>query len=212
MTLAVMASLQCAMAGAPSVRQDFSRVIANKPDAERGAALYANCAGCHGAQGGGETSGAMPRIAGQHYRVLARQLVDFRRGQRWDFRMEAVAANHDILADLQDITDVAWFVSQLDRDGARGVGDGEYVDKGAAVFLARCASCHGASGQGDDARGVPRLSGQHAGYLARQIYDAVDGRRPALARTHRDRFEPLALDEIQGLADYLSRSSWQSGN
>ena len=37
-----------------------------------------------------------PRIAGQHYSVLLKQLVDFRHGKRWDFRMEERADQHHL--------------------------------------------------------------------------------------------------------------------
>jgi cytochrome c553 len=190
--------------------RELARALASTPDAERGAMLFTQCAQCHGADGGGSTAGAVPRIAGQHYRVLVRQLVDFRHGRRWDMRMEGIAGSHDVIPAPQDIADVAWHVSQLDRDGTRGIGDGEYLEKGAQIYAARCASCHGAEGEGDDAREVPKLAGQHAAYLARQLYDAVDGRRPSLTRTHGRRFKPLALDEVLGLTDYLSRQGWNS--
>ncbi len=191
--------------GAESSKQNFTRTMALKPDVNHGQELFGQCAACHGADGGGATNGSIPRIAGQHYRVLVRQVLDFRRGARWDVRMEEVATSHEVVAGLQDIADVASYVSQLSRDGSRGVGDGENIDKGAAIYGSGCASCHGKNGEGDDKSGIPRLVGQHAGYLARQIYDAVDGRRPALANSHRKRFVNLDFQEVQGLADYLSR-------
>jgi cytochrome c553 len=200
------------MAGTPAVGQELSRVLASTPDTGRGAVLFAQCAQCHGPDGGGSAAGTVPRIAGQHYRVLARQLVDFRHGRRWDIRMEGMANSHEVIPRPQDIADVAAYVSELRRDGVRGIGDGEYVEKGARIYEAKCASCHGANGAGDGARDVPRLAGQHAAYLARQLYDAVDGRRPALARSHGGLFKPLALDEVLGLTDYLSRVGWSSGD
>src|SRR5688500_11024908 len=172
------------IAWAATVRQDVATVLAGKPDANHGAQVFEKCTSCHGADGGGEVNGSVPRIAGQHYRVLARQIVDFRLGKRWDFRMEGVATSHNVMPELSDITDVAWYVSTLERDGARGVGDGQHLEKGAAIYGAQCASCHGPQAEGNDAKEIPRLSGQHAGYLARQIYDAVDGRRPHLANSH----------------------------
>src|SRR5262245_29362330 len=171
-----------------AAHREFTQVVALKPDEDQGRKLFEGCASCHGADGGGTTDGSIPRIAGQHYRVLVRQLVDFRRGARWDVRMEGVASSHEYLDDRQDIADVAIYVSGLSRDGARGIRAGEYVEQGAAIYAKACRSCHGASGEGDGARDIPRLAGQHAGYLSRQIYDAVDGRRPALTRTHRKRF------------------------
>jgi cytochrome c553 len=205
---AIAMSLSWAVSAAPKARQEFAQVLAAKPDATRGEELFGHCVSCHGPDAGGEVAGSTPRIAGQHFRVLARQLVDFRHGKRWDFRMEGIAKSHEILPRVQDIADVAWYVSTLDRDGARGVGDGQNVARGLSLYVAQCASCHGGKGEGDDQRGIPLLAGQHAGYLSRQIYDAVDGRRPPLGDTHRKRFAPLAFEDVLALSDYLSRLGW----
>jgi cytochrome c553 len=193
---------------AGSAQKDYAQVTALKPDLEHGAELFQQCGSCHGPDGGGVVEGSVPRIAGQHYLVLVRQLVDFRRGKRWDFRMEGVATSHEVIPDLQDVADVAGYVSELARDGARGIGDGANVERGAALYREQCASCHGPKAEGNGPQGIPRLSGQHAAYLARQIYDAVDGRRPPLTRTHRKRFAPLAFEDVLGLSDYLARIGW----
>lgn len=198
----------CAVA-APDTRREFAAAVAKVPDAERGEQLFARCIACHGADGAGVVSGSIPRIAGQHYRVLVRQIVDFRHGRRWDVRMEGAARNHEVIASVQDIADVAWYVSQLERDGIRGVGDGQYVGLGARLYEDKCASCHGRNGEGDGPRGIATISGQHASYLSRQIYDAVDGRRPPLSRSHRALFKPLSFEEVLGLTDYLSRVGWR---
>lgn len=190
---------------ATTTQQDFTRVLASKPDPAHGAELFEQCKACHGPDGGGTPEGAVPRIAGQHYRVLVKQIVDFRHGTRWNFRMEGVATSHNVLPELQDIADVAAYVSTLTSDGTRGVGDGQYVERGAAVYRAQCGDCHGKSGEGDGSKGVPRVAGQHAGYLMRQIYDAVDGRRPPLTKSHGKRFEPLVFEDVLGLADYVAR-------
>lgn len=189
-------------------RKEYAAVLASAPDAERGERLFAACTGCHGLDGAGSTSGSVPRISGQHYRVLVRQIVDFRRGKRWDARMEDVARDHELLPSSQDIADVAWYISELGRDGVRGVGDGQYIELGQKLYADKCSSCHGRNGEGEGTREVPVISGQHAGYLARQIYDAVDGRRPPLTRSHRKLFEPLSFEDVLGLTDYLSRVGW----
>ena len=195
-------------AAEPVSKREVKAVLALEPREDHGLELFAKCAECHGRDGGGDTSGAIPRIAGQHYRVMVRQILDFRRGKRWDFRMEGVATSHEILRERQDIADVAWYVSRLDADSARGVGEGHYLQQGAKLYADKCASCHGADGEGNDSQEIPRLAGQHAGYLARQIYDAVDGRRPELTRTHRKDFEPLGYEDVLGLSDYLARIGW----
>jgi len=206
--LVVMLSMPWLALGAGTASSDYKAAINSKPDPINGEALFEYCTSCHGPDGSGDVSGSIPRIAGQHYRVLVRQIVDFRYGKRWDVRMEGIAAKHTLLATSQDIADVAAFVSRLDRDGSRGVGDGLYVEKGAAIYAQQCASCHGARADGDGDKGIPRLSGQHAAYLARQIYDAVDARRLPLAETHRKRFVPLDFEQVLGLTDYLSRIGW----
>jgi cytochrome c553 len=206
--LVVMLSMPWLALGAGTASSDYKAAINSKPDPINGEALFEYCTSCHGPDGSGDVSGSIPRIAGQHYRVLVRQIIDFRYGKRWDVRMEGIAAKHTLLATNQDIADVAAFVSRLDRDGNRGVGEGLYVEKGAAIYAQQCASCHGANAEGDGDKGIPRLSGQHAGYLARQIYDAVDARRLPLAETHRKRFVPLDFEEVLGLTDYLARIGW----
>ena len=120
-------------------------------------------------------------------------------------RMEGVATSHDVIPELQDIADVARYVSAMPREGASGIGDADNLETGAQIHARQCASCHGASGEGVDARGIPRIAGQHAAYLSRQIYDAVDGRRPALTASHRKLFAPLDFQQVRGLADWLSR-------
>ena len=197
---------------ADSARREFSEVIASKPNAANGEELFAQCVACHGSDAAGLHLGSTPRIAGQHYRVLVRQLIDYRYGRRWDFRMEQVAADRHGLSGTQDIADVAWFVSRLDRGGARGVGDGEYLELGATLYATDCVSCHGIGGEGNDVKEIPRIGGQHAAYLVRQIHDTVDGRRPPLTRTHRKLFAGLTFEEVLGLTDYLSRAGWQLEN
>jgi cytochrome c553 len=198
------------LAAATPAQRELERVLVLTPDATRGAALYARCVTCHGRDGGGVVAGTVPRIAGQHYSVLVRQIVDYRHGRRWDMRMEAVAKSHMTLADEREIADVAAYVSSLPRDGSRGIGDGTHIGRGGALYAGMCERCHGAAGEGDERKAIPRIGGQHASYLMRQIYDAVDGRRPPLERTHRRRFEPLSFEEVLGVSDYVARMGWNA--
>jgi cytochrome c553 len=195
---------------ASSAQRELAAVVGSKPDLTHGAELFGQCTGCHQADGGGEPNGSTPRIAGQHFRVLAKQLVDFRYGKRWDFRMEGMADKHH-LAGAQDIADVAAYISELDQAGKRGIGGGEFVEDGRRIYAGECQSCHGTDAQGTD-DGIPRLAGQHYGYLMRQMYDAVDGRRPALSRLHGKRIAPLDFEQIRAVADYLARIGWQAGD
>lgn len=186
---------------------EFAQVLRSRPDLERGAELFRDCAACHGRDGGGSEDGDVPRIAGQHFNVLVRQLVDYRHETRWDIRMEHYAGRR-LLSNAQAIADVAGYASALGLPAARGVGDGQYVSHGKEVYAARCAQCHGASGEGNSKDVVPRLAGQHYEYLLRQMYDAVDGRRPNFSRAHVRLLARLERADFVGLADFLSRSEW----
>jgi cytochrome c553 len=64
---------------------------------------------------------------------------------------------------------------------------------------------HGQSAQGDAKKLIPQIAGQHYEYLMRQIYDAVDGRRPNFSTSHVRLLARLQRDDTVGLADYLSR-------
>jgi cytochrome c553 len=139
----------------------------------------------------------------QHFHVIVKQLVDFRYGKRWDFRMEQRANTH--LGAFQDIADVASYFSQQPRKKRPDEAAGENFAQGANLYGANCASCHGARGEGDDEGAVPMLAGQHPAYLLRQMYDSVDGRRPSLAQLHSKRIKPLDFEQLRAIASYLSQ-------
>jgi cytochrome c553 len=196
--------LPCAANAASPARSELQAALRATPDTEHGAALFAQCVACHGPDGQGLPDGSTPRIAGQHFHVLVKQLVDFRYGKRWDFRMQQRASTH--LGAFQDIADLASYLSQLPRKSNTDEVDGRNVADGANLYQANCASCHGVRGEGDDADGVPMLTGQHPAYLLRQIYDAVDARRPTLAQLHSKNIKPLNFEELRDIALFLSRA------
>lgn len=192
---------------AGNARRDLQQATRATADVDGGRELFLQCVSCHGADGGGQSNGNTPRIAGQHYPVLLKQLVDFRHGKRWDFRMEQMADRHH-LETPQDIANVAAYVSELAANGEKGTGDGSSATEGASIFGTLCAACHGTAGEGDAKKSVPRLGGQHYGYLVRQMYDAVDGRRLNLDRIHKERIEPLDFEQVRAVSDYLTRIDW----
>ena len=196
-----LALVLLAVGAGPAMADDPGVAVA----LQRGESLYATCSACHGASGMGQPEGPAPVLAAQHETVLLRQLTDYRDGVRWDPRMEHVARLR-IVARPDDLAALSSFISRLDPSRPAAMGPGEGVAAGASAFVMGGAACHGATGQGDAARGVPRLAGQHHGYLRRQVQDAVEGRRPGLQASHGRRFATLSAAEIDGLADYLSRT------
>jgi cytochrome c553 len=132
-----------------------------------------------------------------------RQLVNYRHGKRWDMRMERIADQHH-LKSAQDIADIAAYVASLPPQ-VGGAGSGEFAVRGGETFKQLCSGCHGPAAQGNDQIMVPRIAGQHYQYLLRQIYDALDGRRPNFSRDHIHLFQRFERPELTGIADYLSR-------
>ena len=199
----LLLTLPLAAGAASPARSEYQAALRATPDSQHGAELFALCASCHGSEGQGLPDGSTPRIAGQHYRVIVKQLVDFRYGKRWDFRMEQRANSH--LGAFQDIADVANHLSQLPRKGKNPQSSDGDLAQGSTLYAANCASCHGAKGEGDDEGLVPLLAGQHPAYLLRQMYDSVDGRRPSLGQLHSKPIKPLDFEQLRALASFLSQ-------
>lgn len=202
---AMVAALSATLVQAASIPQQvYSEVLASPVDTARGGQLFRGCAACHGGNGAGSMDGLVPAIAGQHFRVLVRQLVDYRYSKRWDPRMETVARGH-LLPDVAAIASVATYISQMPRPPVLGLGDGENVAYGGQVYARSCASCHGVSGQGEADKGIPRIAGQHYAYLLRQLYDAVDHRRPNFSSDHVRLLKSFQYADFVGVSDYIAR-------
>jgi len=147
-------------------------------DAEAGAAKAAVCAACHGADGKALMPG-YPNLAGQHPSYLAKQLANYRDGERVNALMTGQAAN---LSD-EDILDLAAHYAAMPR--IDGVADeatlalGESIYRGGitAAGVPSCNGCHGPGGMGNPAAVYPVLSGQGAGYAADQLRYFRSGER-----------------------------------
>ncbi len=202
--LPMLAAADGAAGAGATTDAELKAALAATPDAARGAVLYRTCAACHGPDGGGVADGSIPAIAGQSQRVLVKQLADFRRNARLDVRMEHFADRRH-LEGAQDIADVAAFAASLKREVAPGNGNGAALDAGSRAWVGSCAGCHGATGRAREAMMVPRLAGQHAGYLERQLLDAAAGRRPNMSAVHRGLLRGMQPAQVAGIADYLSR-------
>jgi len=183
---------------------EIDKALRAVPDLNRGAELFATCAACHGADGAGAVDGSVPSIAGQHVAVILAQLVDFRQDRRIDIRMQhMVAADH--LATAQQLADVAAYATSLPLPPARaGRAAAAQLAEGSSSYAQLCQSCHRAAAEGNAAERVPRLAGQHVEYLIRQLYDALEGRRPSMGRDHARTLARLEPAQIASLAAYLA--------
>ena len=141
-------------------------------DAKAGKAKAQVCFGCHGVNGV-STNPSWPKLAGQHANYTAKQLADFKAGDRKDPVMSAQAAN---LSD-QDVADLAAFFAaqKVSLGGAdeKLVAQGEKIYRGGIKDkkVAACMGCHGPTGSGNPAAKFPGLSGQHAPYVVKTMQD-----------------------------------------
>jgi cytochrome c553 len=185
-------------------KEELKTVLQATPDAAHGARLFAICTECHGPHGEGKASGWPPQIAGQHARVIAKELTDYRAGVRWYDPMERIAGQH-VLGSSQEVADVSAYVASLAPSSDTTPGSQPVADKGAGLYVTRCQWCHGMRGEGSDERFVPRVSGQQYEYLLRQLHDTIEARRPNMQTQHQRLLESSTTEELTSLAAYMSR-------
>lgn len=124
----LLLAMPLAAAAATPAARELAEVLQSTPDAVRGAELYAACAGCHGADGGGDPDGlvpalaghgavgqgdgaeGVPRLAAQHYEYLLRQMNDAAQGRRPSMPQEHVRLLEEL--DVQDFVGVADYLSR----------------------------------------------------------------------------------------------------
>lgn len=144
-------------------------------------APWEHCAECHSMDGISATA-KFPKLAGQRYAYIVKQLGDFQ-AQRRTNDGGPMATNTEELTPAH-IEIVAKYFSELPPPlPAPAEADAEVAGLGRRLFtegkpeagVAACASCHA----GDGVAGVlaPRIEAQHAGYLAKQLEDFRAGGR-----------------------------------
>lgn len=181
------------------------------PDLARGAAIAANCAGCHGP---GNVSPELdtPSLAGQTASYLRRQLAAYRAGLRQNAVMQRVAGQMND----QAIADVSAHLATLAPGPAWDVQDAAARAKGQALYAAgdparalmACAVCHGADGRGDDRLGVAGVTNLAPDYALAELkryhgaglatLPGAEGQAMGVAA------RPLTDDDMAALVEYIS--------
>ena len=168
-----MLTLACAAVLPGCANPDRSRDLANPQVTARTLAQQV-CASCHGLQGVA-TSPNFPNLAAQTEPYLVAQLQAFKGHSRSD--PAGYASMWGLSRSLTEaqITGLAAYYAALpparqapEGDPARRAAGKALYDQGLAdAGVPACASCHGAQAQGQ--AGFPRLAGQHAGYIVKQL-------------------------------------------
>ena len=155
-----------------------------KPDAAKGQGIASQvCAACHAADGNSPAA-ANPKLAGQFYEYLHKQLVNFKpqsgkKAARDNAVMAGMVANLSV-ADMQNVA--AYYASQKLKPAAAkdkelaALGQKIYRGGNTATAVAACSGCHGPSGAGIPAQ-YPRISGQFAEYVEAQLKAFRSGTR-----------------------------------
>ena len=162
------------------------------------------CVACHGPTGQA-TSPEFPRLAGQNTEYLTKQMFNFQT------RVRRSAVMEEQMAELSgnDIEALARYFSQQ-RLVPDNVTDRQLLAQGRKVFfegnpqqgVSACVSCHGPAARG--AQMLPRLAGQHAAYLERQLRAFIDRSRTNDQASMHMVARSLTSDEIRAVAYFLS--------
>lgn len=131
------------------------------------------CGTCHGPNGN-NTNPKYPRLAGQNANYLAAQLKAFRAQTRGD--PDAIGYMWGMANQLDDETIealAAYYAGQKAEPSASAAsaaitrGREIYANGVAAQGVPACSSCHGPDAHGT--QDFPRLAGQHAQYVLKQL-------------------------------------------
>ena len=196
------------LAGAAALAGTGSGGRADEPDAADTAhartVAATVCGTCHGVDGN-STQPKFPRLAGQKAPYLVNQLKGFRAQTRGD--PDAISYMWGMASQLDDETIDAlagYYASQTaETSGGNSAlishGREVYEHGSAAEGVPACSSCHGADAHGT--QDYPRLAGQHAQYILKQLASFQSNMRK-VAIMH-GVAQNLKLPEMQAVAAYL---------
>jgi cytochrome c553 len=164
------------------------------------------CAACHGADGN-STNPKNPKLAGQFYEYLDKQLNNFKSGDRKSVVMQGIVSK----LSPSDFPNLAAFFSEKTMRPGAG-RDPALVEQGMKVFkggnqasgVPACASCHGPTGAGIPIE-FPRLGGQHAEYIVTQLMNFRSGDRANDGgKMMRTIAQKLTDQEMKAVAQYIA--------
>ena len=164
------------------------------------------CATCHG-DFGRSTDSRFPALAGQAREYTIRQLKDFRDKSRAETDVQAYMFGISALlsdAAIDGLADYYW--KQEPRPGL--AGNASLLNQGKSIFangmpsigVRPCATCHGAKAEGQT--GFPRLAGQHADYIVRQLKVFKTPLRPH-GVIMKDEVKAMTESQMKAVAAYL---------
>ena len=190
----VTLTLLAACAKEPDPSELVADLVAGKAIAE------AECAGCHGMDGRGE-SAEVPYLAAQSTQYLVDAMHAYRDGGRLHPALQDMTSRMSE-ADIVNIAGYYASVPALETTGYQQTNEASYIE-GAAV-AAICEGCHGEKGI-STVEGMPSLAGQQPIYLMTSTQEYQSG-----SRSHEgteDMLEGLDAVDIEKMAMYFAAQS-----
>lgn len=172
--------------------------------------IIAGCEVCHGIKGNSTTNEDWPKLAGQNVNYLMKQMRDFqpnvKHGRDNPIMNSLIAA----LSKKEKIKIANYYANLL---GTIDTAQPHLLFLGRRIYrggdsnkeIPACLACHGPAGLGNPPAGFPRLSGQHAQYIAVQLKAFRDGKRS------NDKYQMMPIiskkmndTEIIAVSNYIS--------
>ena len=185
--------------GVPHAVADDAQALARAQEIVGG-----RCFLCHGARGEA-ASELFPRLAAQNAEYIAKQLANFKSGERKSDTMQGMAAD----LTPEDMRALGVFFSRQPSP-PHAVSDPALVEEGKAIYakggsaieVSACAGCHGPHGHGSTT--LPRLAGQVAAYLETQLRQFGKRVRTNDNAIMQDIAAKMTAREVKAVAEYLS--------
>jgi len=186
-------------------------------DPQAGADKTAICAACHGADGNAVVP-MYPKIAGLGEDYIYKQLEEIKTRVRIVPEMTGMLDGFS----SQDLRDIAAYYEQQELQLAGAQESQVRLNSGestAALALGRaiyrfgnpetkvpaCAGCHSPTGLGNEPAGYPRIGGQYADYIAKQLRAFRAGERVNDSnQVMRDVAEHMSEAEIIAVSSYIA--------
>ena len=205
--LSVIGAAAISMLSTAALAQDAPAAVAPADAAAAEYVATTRCEWCHGPQGN-SISPIYPALAGQKAWYILEQLQLFKaqtradpyaRGYMWGMAAQLDDTQMNALADY--FSKQAPFGGQAvpfsNGDVARGKS--VYTEGVAANGVAPCSACHQDDASGNDQ--FPRLAGQHASYLLKQLRAFHSGSREQVVMN--GIVATLQEDDMKAVAAYL---------
>jgi len=161
MSEADMLNVAAYFASLPPVPSTATADVKHTSPYEKGKALAAECAGCHGETGNSSTPGT-PTLAGQQLHYLVASILEYHRDDRKMTSMKSILRDSDRL----DLESLALYFSAQTPTPRPAPTTGNAA--AGEPLSAMCGGCHGSRGVSVDTV-TPSLAGQDWQYLVKAI-------------------------------------------